>query len=171
MQVYLDMDGVQADFFTAWANLFGKSRYKELGDRAAREETIKDLNSRGEEFIEEFFATLPVLPGGQRLIAWLNENNIPFTVLSAPLRGNEQASIRGKKIWLDKYNPGSSATAIFDCNKEKYAILNGVNILIDDYKPYIERWSSNGGIAILYREHNINQAIEQLSKLFQLEVV
>ena len=113
--LYLDMDGVQADFFTAWARWHGSktgqdiNRYKEIGDRAQREQSITELNKEGPEFVAKFFATLPVLPGGQKLIRWLKDNKIPFTVLSAPLRGNEPASIAGKKYWLTQHNPGVAA--------------------------------------------------------------
>ncbi len=165
--VYLDMDGVQADFFTAWAKAFGKERYKEIGDRPTREASIDELNQRGPEFIEEFFANLPVLPGGSRLVTWLKTNGIPFTVLSAPLRGNHEASIRGKRRWLDQHNPGTSATAIFDGMKERFANRRGVPaILIDDHKKYIERWNDAGGIALLYREHNVDDVIAQLKKIY-----
>ena len=167
--LYLDMDGVQADFFTSWANLFGKERYKDIGDRSAREASIDDLNRRGTDFIEEFFATLPVLPGGQRLVAWLKSNGIPFTVLSAPLRGNHEASIRGKRRWLDRHNPGTSATAIFDGMKERFANRNGVPaVLVDDHKKYIERWNEAGGIALLYREHSVDDVIRSLAKIYRV---
>lgn len=167
--LYLDMDGVQADFFTAWANLSGKERYKDIGDRAAREASIDDLNRRGTDFIEEFFATLPVLPGGQRLVTWLKANNVPFTVLSAPLRDNHEASIRGKLRWLDQHNPGTSATAIFDGMKERFACRGGVPaVLVDDHKKYIERWNAAGGTALLYREHSVDAVIGSLAEIYRV---
>lgn len=161
------MDGVQADFFTAWAKTLGKTRYKEIGDRADREASIDLLNQRGPEFIQQFFATLPVLPGGARLVKWIKEHDIPFTVLSAPLRGNEDASIRGKIAWLDKNNPGTSSNAIFTSNKDRYAKTNGVAaVLIDDYKKYVQRWNDAGGTAILYREHSVEDVIDQLRQIY-----
>lgn len=167
--LYLDMDGVQADFFTAWAEAMGKSRYKEIGDRPTREASIDLLNQRGPEFIEEFFATLPVLPGGAKLVRWLKTNSIPFTVLSAPLRGNPEASIAGKRQWLDRHNPGTSATAIFTGAKEQFANRNGrPAVLVDDHKKYIERWNAAGGIAILYREHSVDAVIDQLAEIYKV---
>lgn len=168
--LYLDMDGVQADFFTAWAEAMGKNRYKEIGDRPTREASIDLLNQRGAEFIEEFFANLPVLPGGLRLVRWLKDNKIPFTVLSAPLRGNHEASISGKRRWLDRYNPGTSSTAIFTGDKERFANRDGTPaILIDDHKKYIERWTEAGGIALLYREHSVDDVIAKLAKIYGLQ--
>lgn len=165
--LYLDMDGVQADFFSAWAGHYGKKRYKEIGDRDAREASIMDLNKHGPDFIENFFATLPVLPGGQKLTAWLKANRIPYTVLSAPLRGNEQASIAGKRTWLDRHNPGTSGSAIFTSEKERLATEGGhTNVLVDDFKKYINNWRKAGGIAILYRDSNVDNVIQQLSEIY-----
>jgi len=168
--LYLDMDGVQADFFTAWANMSGKNRYKDIGDRAAREASIDDLNRRGADWVEDFFTNLRPLPGGQRLVAWLRQHQIPFTVLSAPLRGNADASIRGKITWLDRYNPGTSAAAIFTSEKERLAQHNGrPAVLVDDYKPYVQRWRDAGGHAILYRDHQVDDVIDQLAEIYHTQ--
>lgn len=175
--VYLDMDGVQADFFTAWARWhnrkFGMShveRYKDIGSKEQREQSISELSAEGPEFVKEFFATLPTLPGGLRLVRWLRTNRIPFTVLSAPLRGMHAPSIDGKKIWLDKHNPGTSAGAIFTGTKERYAQRGGKpNILIDDHKKWVQNWRDAGGIGLLYREADLGEIIGQLAKIYGVE--
>lgn len=165
--LYLDMDGVQADFFTAWARIHDKDRYKEIGDKEAREASIADMASRGPEFVEHFFANLDPLPGGIKLVTWLKDNSIPFTILSAPLRDQHTASIKGKRAWLDQHNPGTSDTAKFDGNKERYAVTGGrSNLLIDDHKKYISRWEERGGIGILYRDNQVNKVITQLTQIY-----
>lgn len=161
------MDGVQANFFTAWARLHGKQRYKEIGDRDQREASIGEINARGPEFVYEFFRTLPVMPGGQRLVNWIRQNHIPFTVLSAPLRGNEEASIRGKREWLDKYNPGTSSQAIFTGEKYQFAQRGGQpNVLVDDFKKYVGAWQAAGGVGILYRDSEVDSVIDQLAQIY-----
>ena len=168
--LYLDQDGVQADFFTAWARLHNKRSYKEIGDRTQREASIVELNARGPEFVYEFFRTLPALHSGLELVSWLKRNHIPFTVLSAPLRGNEEASIQGKREWLDKYNPGTAASAIFTGEKFHYARRGGQpNILIDDFKKYINAWREAGGIAILYRDDRVADVIAQLARIYKIK--
>lgn len=170
--LYLDMDGVQADFFTAWAQWHSKrfddpnvQRYKDIGNRETREQSITELNTEGPEFIAKFFASLPPLPGGQKLIQWLRSNQIPFTVLSAPLRNNEEASIAGKKYWLTQHNPG--VAAIFTSDKDQYAQRNGQPcVLVDDFKKYVNAWQKAGGIGILYRDANVDSVVEQLSKIY-----
>jgi hypothetical protein len=164
------MDGVQADFFTAWARLHGKQRYKEIGDRAAREASILDLNARGPEFVYEFFRDLQPLPGGQKLIGWLRQNHIPFTVLSAPLRENREASIAGKREWLERYNPGTADSAIFTGEKFHYATQAGQpNVLVDDFKKYIGAWRKAGGMGILYRDNNVESVIAELARIYGVD--
>lgn len=168
------MDGVQADFFTAWAQWhnrkFGQShveRYKDIGSKEQREQSIAELSAEGPEFIERFFATLPTLPGGQRLIAWLRANQIPFTVLSAPLRGMHGPSIAGKQTWLDAHNPGTAGSAIFTGDKARMATRGGQsNVLVDDFKKYVSAWREAGGIGILYRDSDVGSVIQQLSKIY-----
>ena len=172
--LYLDMDGVQADFFTAWAKWHGQKvgdsnieRYKQIGDKAQREASIAELNQAGPEFIQRFFATLPTLPGGMHLVSWVRQHNIPFTVLSSPLRGNHEASIAGKKTWLERHVPSGVSGAIFADNKERWA-KKGTrpNVLVDDYKKNIQAWRAAGGIGILYRDDNVEDVINQLEQIY-----
>jgi len=178
--LYLDMDGVQADFFTSWALWHGEKiknpkiqRYKDIGDKEKREQSIKAMQEEGPEFVYEFFATLPELPNGMKLVSWIKANKIPCTVLSAPLRSSPEdkekritkASIEGKKIWLSQHNP---MPAIFDGMKEKYAMTNGhPNVLIDDHKKYISSWEAKGGIGILHREHSTEQTLARLKQIYR----
>lgn len=176
--LYLDMDGVQADFFTAWAQWhrkkFGMShveRYKDIGSKEQREQSIVELSSEGPEFIEEFFATLPVLPSFPPLLAFLKQHGIDFTVLSAPLRGNAEASIRGKRRWLNEHNPGTAGTAIFTGQKERYAVgpTGQANVLVDDYKKYIQAWSDHGGIAVLHRDNDLDSTLARLRDIYEIQ--
>lgn len=179
--LYLDMDGVQADFFTSWAVWHGEKinnpevqRYKQIGDKEKREESIRALQAEGPEFVYQFFATLPILPNGMALVDWIKRNKIPCTILSAPLRSSPEdkgklitaASIEGKKHWLSQHNPG--LPMIFDGMKERYAMKGGhPNVLVDDHKKYIESWEGKGGIGILHREQNTDQTIEALTNIYK----
>lgn len=172
--LYLDQDGVQADFFTAWAQWHNRKfnqshvqRYKDIGSREQREQSIAELNQEGPEFIQEFFATLPVLPGFPRLIRWITANQIPFTVLSAPLRNNEAASIQGKRTWLSQHNPQGADNPIFTSDKARLATRGGQpNVLVDDFKKYVQAWRDAGGIGILHRDNNVEETIRQLAEIY-----
>ena len=162
--LYLDMDGVQADFFGEWAKFENVHHYKHITDP---EEAIDRLAATGPEEVYQFFRNLDTLPGGLKIIKWLHDNKIPFTVLSAPLRGNGEASKRGKRDWLDEHNPGTRNTAIFTAAKYKYAVKNGhPNVLVDDYGKYLDAWSKAGGIAIKHDDDTTDHTITELEKIY-----
>lgn len=165
--LYLDMDGVQADFFGAWAEYENVHHYKHITDP---EEAILRLANSGSKSVENFFATLKPLPGGQQIIAWLHQHKIPFTVLSAPLRKEGAASIRGKKTWLDRYNPGTSGSAIFTSAKYKYALDQDQqpSVLVDDFGKYLNAWSGAGGIAVKHEDANTDATIAALEKIYNV---
>lgn len=178
--LFLDMDGVQADFFTQWARWWSSKMndpniqwYKDIGDKEQREISIAALQAEGPEFVYQFFATLPVLSGCDAILNWISKNNIPCTVLSAPLRSTKedkkkiitQASIEGKKYWLSQHNP--NMPAIFDGNKDRYATKGDrANVLIDDHKKYIFGWESAGGIGILHRWNDTQETIKKLNEIY-----
>jgi len=163
--LYLDMDGVQADFFKAWADAHGVSHYKEIPHP---EDAINELASSSPEKVYQFFRDLKPLAGGLHIIHWLHKNNIPFTVLSAPLRGEfKDASKQGKRDWLDEHNPGTSESAIFTSKKFEYALKDGVpQVLVDDFGAYLEKWSSAGGIAVKHDNETTGLTIQELEKIY-----
>ena len=163
--LYLDMDGVQADFFGAWANRHNLKHYKEIPHP---ENAINELANSSPEEVYNFFRDLNPLKGGQQIIQWLHNNRIPFTVLSAPLRGPyAKNSVEAKKDWLDEFNHGTRDDAIFTSAKYKYA-KNGdePNVLVDDFGKYLDAWSNAGGIAVKHEDSNTGHTISELEKIY-----
>ena len=163
--LYLDMDGVQADFFGAWAKRHNLTHYKEIPHP---ENAINELANSSPEEVYNFFHDLKPLNGGMRIIQWLHQHKIPFTVLSAPLRGPyASSSVQAKKDWLDKHNPGTSSNAIFTSAKYKYAKKDGEqNVLVDDFGKYLDAWSNADGIAVKHEDSNTNHTINELEKIY-----
>lgn len=163
--LYLDQDGVQADFFGAWADMHNVPHYKSIPNP---EEAINELANSSSEQVYSFFKDLKPLTGGMRIVMWLKDNKIPYTVLSAPLRGPfKQESIDGKKHWLDQYNPGTSNDAMFTSKKFKYAMQDGEpNVLVDDFGRYLEAWDEAGGIAVKHEDENTAHTIQTLEKIY-----
>lgn len=162
MHVYLDMDGVQADFCEHWSKYYNQEFKHIIGQTE-----IKRLTESNPEEVYHFFRNLPPMRGGMRLVYWLKANKIPFTILSAPLIGDYTASsIRAKIGWLDEHNPGTSKTAIFERKKYLFATTDGEpNILIDDYDKNIREWKDAGGISIMYEdEHKVPGSYRKVIK-------
>ena len=163
--LYLDMDGVQADLFHAMAK---REKVEHWDDIRDQEDAIQRLALSGPLEVYQLFRELDPLPGGMRIIQWLHQNHIPFTVLSAPLRMEHEASKEAKRDWLDQYNPGTSETAIFTSKKHQYAMTNGrPNVLVDDFKYYLQNWANAGGIAVKHSDATTDHTIQQLEKIYK----
>jgi 5'(3')-deoxyribonucleotidase len=157
--VYVDMDGVLADFFGEVAkehdvNYWREIHRKDLGiDQIAKE--------------PGFFEMLPKLPNAGRLMAGvLKLNNDRYSILSSPLLSNVEDSSREKSEWLGKHLPNHPPQAIvFDHEKYKFARqADGTpNILIDDWDTNIRLWEAQGGIGILYKDTDYKEALNRLS--------
>ena len=95
--LFLDMDGVQADFFGAWSKRSGVNHWKAIADKEAE---INQLAHSSAKDVYDFFYNLQPLSGGMKVISWLRNNQIPYTVLSAPLRG---PSYSNSNLWLKRH--------------------------------------------------------------------
>lgn len=169
--LFLDMDGVQADFFGAWSKRSGVDHWKAIADKEAE---INQLAHSSAKDVYDFFYNLQPLSGGMKVISWLRNNQIPYTVLSAPLRGPyKDASVQAKKDWLNKYHPGSAGNAIFTDQKYKHAMDGGrPNVLVDDFGKYLNAWENAGGIAIKHEDQyedpdTGNHTIQKLEKIYR----
>jgi 5'(3')-deoxyribonucleotidase len=155
--VYVDMDGVLADFFGAAAEGEGSIHW-----RKARKE--KD---RIDQVAQEpgFFENLQPLPEAGKLIHGVLKYAGKYSILSSPLMSEVEQSVREKSEWLAKHlTKHAPKSILFDHNKEKFAQqADGTpNILIDDYATNIRLWEANGGIGILYKDGECDQALKKL---------
>lgn len=154
--IYLDMDGVIADFFGGVEKLYGVDHWKSIQHRDGIFVELRNTN---------FFYELETFRAGFRNISGLlvehvkkiaKNNKFQWGICSSPLRGDEHNSAYWKRRWLEDYGfmPPLVENCIFTASKHKYA-YNGVthkpNILIDDKPENIERWNKAGGIGIRFQ--------------------
>jgi hypothetical protein len=158
--VYLDMDGVLADFFGGVEKLYGVSHWKELtADKS------KDLKKEVIDRITgtDFFATLPKFPTADGLIDMVKKfTGGTFSINTSPLRGDHENSGKYKKVWIAN-NIETPAEIIVTGRKETYAkdkASGTPNILIDDRPINIKNWQAAGGYGILYQANR-----DQLNKV------
>ena len=158
--VYLDMDGVLADFFGGVEKLYGGSHWKELtADKS------KDLKKEVIDRITgtDFFATLPKFPTADGLIDLVKKfTGGTFSINTSPLRGDHENSGKYKKVWISN-NIETPAEIVVTGRKETYAkdkASGTPNILIDDRPVNIQKWQAAGGYGILYQANR-----DQLNKV------
>ena len=167
--VYLDMDGVLADFFGGVEFLYGVDHWKELTN-----DKTKDLKKQVIDRITgtDFFAVLPKFPTADGLIDMVKKfTGGKFSINTSPLRGDHENSAKYKKVWIAN-NIEQPDEIIVTGRKETYAKDKGTgtpNILIDDRPVNIQKWQAAGGYGILYQANRdplskVQQALEKYGK-------
>ena len=149
--IYLDMDGVLADFFGGIEALYNVDHWKSIKDK---EKIFVDL--RNTNFFDTLkpFPTTFKLAERVKLAAW--ENEIRWGINSSPLRGDTFNSAYWKRIWLDRMGllPTDLDDLVFTNHKHKFTndpVDRRPNILIDDNPENIDNFRLAGGIGIRYQ--------------------
>ena len=167
--VYLDMDGVLADFFGGVEKMYGVEHWKQLTN-----DKTKDLKKEVIDRITgtDFFATLPKFSTADGLIDLVKKfTGGNFSINTSPLRGDHENSGKYKKVWITN-NIEQPDEIIVTGRKETYAkdkASGTPNILIDDRPINIQKWQSAGGYGILYQANKdplskVQQALEKYGK-------
>ena len=151
-QLFLDCDGVLADFDAGARALLGMSpgafekRYgkREFWRRIAR--------------AEDFYARLPLMPDALELfdaVAHLE----PVILTGLPL-GNWAAP--QKVRWAAEHFPG---TRIITCMaRDKFRHMAGADVLVDDRADHRDKWEAAGGIFVHHR--SARSSLVELAAIF-----
>ena len=147
MTIYVDMDGVIADFFGGLEKFYNVPHWKDIQNK---NKTIAELKGT------DFFYQLEPFSTSKKLISFVNiVSQGDWGINSSPLRGDRDNSVYWKRRWLEKHDMMPNVhNLVFTSTKEKYAwsVLDGMpNILIDDKPENIKRWQDKGGIGIRYQ--------------------
>ena len=159
-KVYVDMDGVVADF---------DQRFFDLSGMMPKEYENKYGKNAFWEFIDEgenklkFWIGIPQMSDAQSLMDYVSQYN--YEMLTSP--SIKQQSLMGKGLWIKNHtNKGlfkskPKVNYRFAKNKVEFAAPN--HILIDDRADTINSWNAAGGFGILHT--SASNTINQLKKL------
>ena len=147
-KIYLDMDGVLADFFTEYAKLAGikSGNYRDIPPAKADPTLDKMVGT-------DFFLRLPKFPTADGLVKLALSYGKVYNICSSPLRGDHKNSEHWKREWIKKNLRPQPAEIIITGQKERHAVNpdGSPNILIDDRGTNIVAWRARGGIGIKYQ--------------------
>ena len=151
-KIYLDMDGVIADFV---------KRYKELNGMMPRE---AEKNHKFDHYFDEFiarrnFATLDLMPGATMGLDYLRRLHVPTEILSSTANKERYDTISQQKAeWLKQHHIDFKQN--FVPGKDlKYKFATPHSIIIDDTESVISDWNKAGGIGILHKNWPTTLAI------------
>jgi predicted small metal-binding protein len=152
-KIYVDMDGVIANF---------ELRYTQLYGHISEEHRRTEFRNNFKNFIEtKQFATLELMPDARRLIVALEKLVIPKEILSSTAYPEVYDEISEQKaLWLEKHDiPWKQNFVPGKAHKYKWATPN--SIIIDDTLSVIYDWNKAGGIAIHHKNtHNTLAILE-----------
>ena len=143
--IYLDMDGVIADFDKRYQELFNITTKQSERDK----KWVQFFN----QFIQDrHFATLDLMPEAIELMDYLKSTGIPIIILSSTSSEKRDGEIRPQKMeWLKKHKIDFPVILVPGAHlKKDYATPD--SILIDDTSKNIDDWRRESGVGILYED-------------------
>lgn len=146
--IYVDIDGVVADFVKGYKNAFNRNAYNDDPF------TVQQFCLQ----VPHFFRFLPVLEKGAELIELLKDD-YKVVFLTVPMH-NMDFCRRDKLEWV-KENFGAEYDVLFSNKKEEY-VVDEKSILIDDMDYNLKPWSDAGGTAI-----NIKLPIDKIFEIIE----
>ena len=164
MKLYLDMDGVIADFFGAIEKKFGIDHWKDLEDPLLAIKGFKNT---------DWFNTLELFPTSKKLVkACRDIAGRDYGICSSPILDDEMNTGYWKRTWLTRHGfLPEIPNLIFTKEKHKFAnenISGEPNILVDDKPSNIREWNAAGGIGLLYQanENDVDDLINDIRYAF-----
>lgn len=147
-KIFLDMDGVIADFNQQFISLFGMHP-KDYENKFGKSKFWKEITKKG----KDFWVNINMMENAKELLELMNEKNdsgVQVEILSAPSR--DKSSLIGKKEWLENHNIKFNQNFVPAIEKQKFS--SPEHLLIDDNQDNCSQWINKGGPAILYTDFN-----------------
>lgn len=134
--VFLDCDGVLADFDTYAGAYFGMPPRAYEAQRGAKQ-FWAELEAKG-----DFYRNLPVMPDARELYEGVR--HLDPTILTGCPRGNWAEA--QKVAWAEEHFPGVPIITCRSADKRVHAKPG--DVLIDDWPQHRHRWIEMGGVFI-----------------------
>ena len=152
-QLFLDMDGVLADFDRGWELHFGTPFLRDEKGQYIKEDidwsTIPD----------DFFRHLPPMEDLEELLSYTTRHN-PIVLTGVP---KSLTHVPNHKLAWAAQHLGPNIEVRCCYSREKCLHANTGDILIDDWEKYKSLWIKKGGIWITHT--NTKSTISQLKAL------
>lgn len=156
--LYLDMDGVVADWDSAATRLIGQQRRASDG-RWSQEDWLRIRAN------PHFYRDLPLMPRADQLVALAREfraGGWDLHFLTAIPRDNDHPwAFWDKIMWAQQHFP-DIAVFFGPYSEDKQAHTRPGDILVDDRSQNIREWQARGGRGILVENGDLTGAIEEL---------
>ena len=158
--IYIDMDGVVADFDTYVSALLGRH----IGWGTTQDLTDEEWERLAS--VDRLYYQFPLMPDATKLVAYVKSLSTRFHVqflTAVPRRSTIPSAKDDKQAWVDKYFPGMRMDiGPYSHHKQKWCKPG--DILVDDRPSNIEQWSAAGGFAI-FHTGDVDATIKRINEV------
>lgn len=167
--IYLDMDGVLADFNTAARKFLSASRQ----DERDAEQNGRWPSHQWQKLVDvpNFYRHLPKMPLANELVKlayrFRDELGWEVRILTAIPTKNEVPDVFQDKFdWMHEYYPGIRLCfGPYSSDKHKHARPG--DILVDDRESNCREWTATGNPAVRVLSQNYQAALDELTKILE----
>jgi 5'(3')-deoxyribonucleotidase len=152
--VYLDLDGVLADFRGGFVRQVG----------VPPEALTVDAMWAHVAQVPGFFFRLEPTAGAQELVALAAQIGTPCVLTATPRVTTYPDAATEKRQWVERYFPGLPAIVVAYAREKSQHARPG-DILIDDNTDNLRRWARRGGVAIAYDAEAPQSALKHLRRI------
>ena len=160
-EIYVDMDGVLADFFGEWAKLMKVDHFTKIDQEHDINDALQAIRDT-----DQFWLELPLLPQAKQLLTLIKQVKGEYNICSSPL-ADDPKSEPHKREWIKKNLSFFPPKNIYIThNKPQYATQEDgtPNILIDDFGKNITEWEAAGGIGFKYKDHKFERTANAIKQ-------
>lgn len=153
-QLFVDLDGVMADFDKRFEELSGHSP-RDYEDKHGRKAFWKVVNS-----VDDFFLSLPPMEDAHILYDAIKDAGPTF--LTGGLDGDTyHVTKEQKEMWVDAQFPGHDIIVCLSKNKSLH--MKPGDVIVDDWTKYKHIWEEKGGHWVLHTD--AHSSIAELQRL------
>ena len=146
MKVFLDCDGVLADFDSYAAGLLGMPP-REFEEKKHNDAALWDILYSH----EDYFYKLPLMPDAEELVKGVQDRGFdPVILTGVPSKEGSDWAIGQKTRWAEKYFPDLDIICCKSKDKSLHMVEGYHNVLIDDWTKWAHLWTERGGTFILH---------------------
>lgn len=163
-QIYVDMDGVLADFEAAILALYGREG---LDAQAHRDDFWKRLCVE-----DRVFTHMKPIEEGLRMVADLRNAGIPVCILTSTGGMPHHNDIACQKLfWLRMHGLADVPVAFCMNTKGKGAYASAGAVLIDDRAKVLDEWYRWGGVGELFTRDQAAAIAQDLTSLHKRKLL
>jgi hypothetical protein len=182
MRVFVDMDGVVADFVNGVCNFYDKEYPYPCdppGDPSW--DIVKLLGMRPTEFWQNlgkhFWSSLSKTPDADLILDMVKRFTAPDEVCFLTSPCQTKGCMEGKVYWAKEHYPDIPilfSVAADHSLSPKWMCAGPDSVLIDDHSPNIDKWTQHGGAGVLLprpwnrlHSHDTRDVLRDLQSLLQ----